>query len=107
MAGIINVSGEVSTGTGRNLTKEGKLRDTAVLNLNVTETIETFLVGTIEQSEGIEEAKRGLSAELGFEGVEGSSGLAGLGRGESGGGGGEGGKDGSLHRVGQSLQQYQ
>ncbi|KAL7491846.1 hypothetical protein ACHAWT_001118 [Skeletonema menzelii] len=107
VAGIINVSGEVGSSTGGDLSKEGKLRNTAMLNLNITETIETLLVGAVEQSQGIEEAKRRLRTKLGLEGVEGGGGLAGLGRSESGGRGDEGGEDGSLHLDDQFLQQYQ
>jgi hypothetical protein len=73
------------------------LADTSVLQLNVTETVESLLVGTIKESKGIEESKRRLGTELVLEGSEGGGGLAGLGRGESGGAGDEGGNDGRLH----------
>ena len=97
VAGIIDVTGKVSSRTSSDLSKEGKLRNTSVLNLNITETVETFLVGTVEQSQGIEEAKRRLGTKLTLKGVEGGGGLAGLGRGESGGGADKGSDDGRLH----------
>ena len=99
MAGIIDASREVGATTCSDLSKEGKLGDAAVLKLNVTETVETLLVGVIEQSQGIEEAERRLGTKLGLEGVEGGGGLAvaGLGRGEGGGGADDGSDDGGLH----------
>ena len=97
VAGIIDASREVGATTCSDLSKEGKLGDTAVLKLNVTETVETLLVGVIEQSQGIEEAERRLGTKLGLEGVEGGGGLAGLDRGEGGGGADEGSDDGGLH----------
>jgi hypothetical protein len=35
-----------------------------VLQLNVTKTVETLLVGVVEESEGIEESKGSLLVEL-------------------------------------------
>ena len=92
-----DVSGKTKSGTGDDLSEEGKLTDTPVLDLNVTETVETALPSLIEQSQRIEEAKRRLSTKLSLEGVKGGGGLAGWGGGESGSGGGEGGEDSSLH----------
>jgi hypothetical protein len=92
-----DISRKTNSGTGGDLSEEGKLADTSVLELNETETVETALTSFIEQSQRIEEAKRGLGTELVLEGVKGGGGLAGLGRGESGGRGGKGGEDGSLH----------
>ena len=43
VSSVVNVSGEVDTSTGDDVTQEGKLSDTSVLDLNVTETVETFL----------------------------------------------------------------
>ena len=51
-----------------------KLADTAVLDLDVTEAVEALLVGILEEAERVEEAERGLGAELGFEGLEGGGG---------------------------------
>ena len=55
MAVKIDVAREVSATTGDDLTKEGKLADTAVLELDVTEALETLLVDIIEHAEGIPE----------------------------------------------------
>ncbi|KAK1734407.1 putative chlorophyll a/b binding protein, partial [Skeletonema marinoi] len=81
ISGVVDVSGEVDSGTGHNLAKEGKLSDTSVLDLNITETVETFL-GNVsgEQAEGIEESKRRLDTELILEGVQGGGGGLVLGR---------------------------
>ncbi|KAL7512913.1 hypothetical protein ACHAXN_010147 [Cyclotella atomus] len=97
VSGVVNVSGEVDTSTSDDVTQEGKLGNTSVLQLNVTETVETLLVGVVQQSQGIEESKRRLDTKLVLEGGEGGGGLAGLGRGEGGGAGDEGGNDGRLH----------
>ena len=61
VSGVVDVSGEVDSGTGDDLAKEGKLSDTSVLDLNVTETVKTLL-GAVsgEHAEGIEESKRSL-----------------------------------------------
>ena len=98
VSGVVNASGEVDSGTGDDLAKEGKLSDTSVLDLNVTEAVETLL-GAVsgEHAEGIEESKRRLDTKLVLEGVEGGGGLAGLGRGESGGRADKGSDDGRLH----------
>ena len=55
MAVEIDIAREVSTTTGDDLTKEGKLADTAVLELDVTEALETLLVDIVEHAEGIPE----------------------------------------------------
>ena len=92
-----DVSGKVDSGTGDDVSKEGQLADTSVLDLNISETVESLLAGLIQQSKGIEEPKRRLSTELVLEGGKGGGGLSGLGRSESGGAGDEGGNDGRLH----------
>jgi len=97
VSSVVNVSWKVDSSTGDNLSKEGKLSNTSVLDLNVTETVESLLVGIIEHTEGIEEAKRRLGSELGLEGVEGGGGLAGLGGGKGGGGAKDSGEYGGLH----------
>ena len=97
VSGSIDVSGKVVSSTGDDVTQEGKHGNTSVLDLNVTETVETVLVGIIKKSKRIVESKRSLGTELGLEGVKGGGGLAGLGRGEGGGGGDGGGKDNRLH----------
>ena len=98
VSGVVDVSGKVESGTGDDLSEEGKLSDTSVLDLDVTETVETLL-GDIsgEHAEGIEESERGLGAKLILEGVQGGGGLGDGGRGESGGRADEGSDDGRLH----------
>eukprot|EP00804_Cyclotella_cryptica_P006194 CCRYP_015289-RC/>CCRYP_015289-RC protein AED:0.24 eAED:0.24 QI:17/-1/0/1/-1/0/1/0/220 len=92
-----NVSRKTESSTSGDLSKEGKLADTSVLQLNITKAVETLLVSTIQQTKGIEESKRGLGTELVLEGGEGSGGLASLGGGEGSSRGDEGGDDGRLH----------
>ena len=98
VSSVVNVSWKVDSSTGDNLSKEGKLSNTSVLDLNVTETVETLL-GAVsrEHAEGIKESKRRLDSKLILESVEGGGGLAGRGRGESGGGADKGSDDGRLH----------
>ena len=93
----INISAEVSTRACDDVSQESKLSDTAVLDLNVSEAVESLLVGTIEQAEGVEEADRGLGAKLTLEVVEGGGGLADLGGGKGGSRGDGGGEDDGLH----------
>ncbi|KAL3785330.1 hypothetical protein ACHAWO_008602 [Cyclotella atomus] len=66
-----DVSGKVDSGTSDDVSKEGQLADTSVLQLNVTETVEALLAGLIQQSQGIEESKGGLGTEFVLEGSEG------------------------------------
>ncbi|KAL7436118.1 hypothetical protein ACHAXH_003962 [Discostella pseudostelligera] len=103
IASGVNVTGDVNSSTGDDVAQEGKLADTAVLDLDVTKTIETGLAGIVEQAKGIEETKRRLGTELTLEGVEGGGGLAGLGGGKGGGGGGKSDEGGKLHHGGVSL----
>jgi hypothetical protein len=98
VSGVVNVSWKVDSGTGDDLAEEGKLADTAVLDLDVSEAVEASLVLTGELSEGIEESKRSLGAELILEGhAGGNRGLGLCSRREGSGGGEEGGKDNELH----------
>eukprot|EP01083_Nonionella_stella_P050657 134672_1 len=97
MSGRVDVSSEVSSGAGEDVTQEGKLGNTSVLDLNVTEAVESLLVGLVQKSKGIEESDRGLGTKLSLEGIEGGGGLAGHSRGKGGGRGGKGGEDSKLH----------
>jgi hypothetical protein len=94
---VRDVSRKTDTRAGGDLSKEGQLADTSVLQLDVTKTVETLLVGIIEESKRIEESERRLGTEFVLEGSEGSGGLAGLGRSEGGSAGDERGNDGRLH----------
>jgi hypothetical protein len=98
VSSVVDGSGKVDSGTGHNLSKEGKLSNTSVLDLNVTETVEALL-GAVSRkhTEGIEESKRRLGTELVLEGTKRGGGLASLGRGEGGSAGDKGGNDGGLH----------
>jgi hypothetical protein len=105
VAGVVNVSGKVDSGTGDDLSQEGKLADTAVLDLNVSKTVEALLVGTIEQAEGVEESKGSLGTKLVLEGREGGGGLANLGGGEGSGRAGKSSEGNNLHH-GESMGVY-
>ncbi|KAL7548381.1 hypothetical protein ACHAWF_014191, partial [Thalassiosira exigua] len=98
VSGVVDVSGEVDSGAGHDLAEEGELGDAAVLDLHVTEAVEALLGHVAaEHAEGVEEAERGLGAELVLEGVEGRGGLGHGGGGEGGGRADEGSDDGGLH----------
>jgi hypothetical protein len=98
MTRVVNVTRKVDSTAGDDLSEEGKLTDTSVLDLDVTEAVEAILVFTVELAEGIEEVKRSLGTELVLECVlEGSRGGLGGGRGEGGRGGDDGGDDDRLH----------
>ena len=68
-----------------------------MLDLDVSEAVESLLVGVVEEAKRIEESKRSLGSELALEGIELGGGLAGLGRGESGGGADKGEGGNRLH----------
>ena len=63
-SGVVNVSGKVDSSTGDDVSEESKLTDTSVLELNVTETVETILVSIIKKSKRIEESERWLNSKL-------------------------------------------
>ena len=65
----VDGTAKVDTGTGDDVAKEGKHGNAAVLDLNVTETVELGLIAIGDKAEGVEEAKRGLSTELHYFGV--------------------------------------
>jgi len=64
VAGEVDVAGKVDAGAGDDLTEEGKLGDTAVLELDVTEALEASLVGFVEEAKGIVESKGLLGSKL-------------------------------------------
>ena len=85
----VNVSRKEDSGTGGDLSEEGKHTDTSVLDFHVSKTFESFLVNiTVEESKRIEESERRLGSEFVFEGLDGGGrrGLL-LNRGESSSGG--------------------
>ena len=94
---VVDVAREVDTGAGDDVAQEGELGDASVLDLDVTEAVESLLVGAVQKAEGVEESEGGLGSELTLKSPEGCGGLASRYRGEGSGGGGEGGEDGKLH----------
>ena len=102
----VNGSRKTDSGLFDEVSNDGKHGNTSVLDLNVSETVEVFLVSIGDKSEGVEEAKRRLGSEFILEGLQGG-GLGGLlGRSEGGGSGDEGGKDGELH-VSDWIRKYE
>jgi hypothetical protein len=98
-ARVVNVSGETDSSLGDEVSNDGEHTDAAVLDLDVTETVELLLVTVGDQAEGIEESKRILGTELVLERLQAGGGGGLLGGGESSGGGDKGGKDGGLHHF--------
>mmetsp|Transcript_23052 Transcript_23052/g.51179 ORF Transcript_23052/g.51179 Transcript_23052/m.51179 type:complete len:208 (-) Transcript_23052:85-708(-) len=90
---------ETNTGSGGEVSNDGKHGNTAVLELNPTEVFEALLALTVEVSHRIEEAKRRLDAKLLVERGRKGGGRGGLGGGggEGGGAGNEGGNNSELH----------
>jgi hypothetical protein len=80
VSGVVNISGKVDTSTVDDVSEESKLANTSVLDLNITEAVETLLVSIIEKSKRIEESKRRLNSELSLECVKSGGGLSYLGR---------------------------
>merc|ERR1719183_88190 len=98
VSGKVDLVVPVETGTGEDVSKEGKHGNTSVLDLDVSESVESLLVGIIKKAEGIIEADRGLDTKLTLESVEGGGLGSLLSRGKGGGGGQAGGEYGSgLH----------
>lgn len=98
VSSVVDGSWKMDSGAGHNLAQEGKLRDTSVLDLDVSEAVEALLGDvTREQAEGIEEPKWRLGTKLILEGGQRGGGLGDGGRREGGGGGDGGGEDDRLH----------
>ena len=57
----------MESGAGDDLSGESELADSAVLDLDVSEAVESLLAGLVEESEGVEESDRGLGTELRLE----------------------------------------
>ena len=98
-SGVIDVTWEVDTGLVGQVTNDGKHGDTSVLEFDVSETIETFLVGLREESKWVPVSEWLLDTDLVLEGLDGSAGGSLLGRGEGGSSGDKGGGDDGLHGV--------
>ena len=98
VSSVVDGSWKVDSGTGHDLAQEGKLSDTSVLDLDVSEAVEALLGAvTREHAEGIEESKRRLGTKLILEGGQRGGGLGDGGRREGGGGGDGSGEDDRLH----------
>jgi len=94
----VDVSREVESCTGGDLSKECKHTNASMLDFNVSKTVESLLVNiTIEESERIEESEWRLGSKFILEGLDSSGGGRLLGRSKGGGGGDEGGEDGGFH----------
>jgi hypothetical protein len=53
MSGEVNVSGQTNTIGSGDVSQDGKHGNTSVLHLNITKTVESLLVNTIQQVQGI------------------------------------------------------
>jgi hypothetical protein len=94
----VDGSREADSGLLDEVSDNGEHGNTSVLQFDESEAVELFLVTVSDKAERVEEAKRGLGAELVLEShVHGSGGGLLLGRDESRSGGDEGGGDNSLH----------
>ena len=64
MAGVVDVAVEVVSRSGSYLSKEGKHGNSAVLDLDISQTVKPFLIGVIEHAKRIEESERGLGSDF-------------------------------------------
>ena len=94
---VINVTREVDTGLVDQVSDNTKHANAAMLDLDISETIELLLVTVSDKAKGIEETEGSLGAKLVLEGLQGSGGTGLLGRSKGGSGGKEGGENGGLH----------
>ncbi len=62
-----DIEGQAVTGSGGDVTSDGKHRDAAMLDLNIAEAVEALLVGIFKQVEGIPKSERRLGTDLGLE----------------------------------------
>ena len=94
---VVNVSRKTNSSCGGDMSKNSQLRDTAVLELNISKAVEAFLVSISKHTKRIEETKRRLGTNLALECLK--SGLRGGlgGRSEGSGRGDKGSGDGGLH----------
>ena len=67
---VREVAGKAQAGGGPEVAKEGKLGDAAVLELDVTEAVETLLVGVLQEPKGIVESKGLLDTDYGLIEIE-------------------------------------
>mmetsp|Transcript_14698 Transcript_14698/g.35692 ORF Transcript_14698/g.35692 Transcript_14698/m.35692 type:complete len:230 (-) Transcript_14698:13-702(-) len=65
---VRDVAGEAHASGGHDVAEDGEHADAAVLHLHVPEAVKALLVSLVEEAEGVEEAERGLRADLRLEG---------------------------------------
>ena len=94
---LVDGSRKVDSATGGDLAQEGQHSNTSVLKLNISETVELFLVTAGDKSKRIVESKRRLGSKSIFESAQGGGGGTLLGRSKGGSGGDKGGEDSGLH----------
>ena len=104
VSSVVDGAGKVDAGTGHNLAQEGKLSDTSVLDLDVSEAVEALLGAvTGEHTEWIEESKRRLGTKLILEGGQRGGGLGDGAGGKGGGRADEGSEERELHGAGREY----
>jgi len=67
VSGLVNISTEVNSSTRDKVSDECELRNTSVLKLDISQTVESLLVGIVEEAKRVPEAKRSLCTELRLE----------------------------------------
>ena len=100
VAGAQTIGGEViseTVGLRGDVSEDGKLGDTSVLELSKTVGIEGLLGDTVRKTGGVPESNGGKGTDLSLESVEGGSGLGHRDRGKGGGGASHGSEDSDLH----------
>lgn len=93
----IDASRKVKSGTGHDLSKEGKHGNTSMLKFDVSKTVELGFIAIGNQTKRIVESERLLGAQFSFERLDAGGGRGLLGRGKSSGGANEGCEDSELH----------
>jgi len=68
VSGLVDGSTEVDSVPGGDLSEEGEHTNAAVLDLDVSQAVELFLVAVFDESERIEVSERGLGSEDVFKG---------------------------------------
>merc|ERR1719253_35526 len=96
---VVNASGKVESCTSNDVSEERQHRNTSVLKLNISKTIESVLVSASDQSERIVKTKRRLGTDSLFESTQGSTRCLLLGRGEGSSRSDKGCEDGRLHGI--------
>ena len=94
---VADLAWKANTSLSDKVANDGKHGDTSVLDLDVTETVETFLATVFDKAKRIVQAKWLLGTEGILESTEAGGGSSLLGWGEGSGRGDKGGKDSGLH----------